>query len=472
MGFTRQGARGCDEAWPPRQDVLAGFVCGGGRRLALAAGVAALLTSAPAAAQTLDDELANLLAAYPQLDASRAGIAAADAAVDRAFADYLPQVSLFADYGYETTDSPATRSAEDGGSFDTQRDTATLTITENIFDGYRTTSSNATARIELAVSETEFDATRQSLIFRGSAAYLNVLRHVDLIRLAIRNERTIQRQLRLEDERVERGAGISVDVLQSKSRLQIAKERRVAFEGNLRNAMTRFYQLFDHAPEVAAMGLPRLPERLVPKTLAEAERIAGAENPAIALSNHALDLATQRKRAAKSDYFPSLDVVTEFNYENDEEGTPGVRRDASIVLQARWNLFSGLRTRADVAAASHDYSAALDDRNLVARGVVEDVGLAWEQLRTVRQRVTLLRNAVTIAAEVHEARRKLREAGQETVINVLDAENEVFNAQITATDAEYDARIAVYRLILGLGRLTPAALGIRAAAAAAPVSAE
>ncbi len=55
MGFTRRGARSCDEAWPPRQDVLAGFVSGGGRRLALAAGVAALLTSAPAAAQTLDD---------------------------------------------------------------------------------------------------------------------------------------------------------------------------------------------------------------------------------------------------------------------------------------------------------------------------------------------------------------------------------------------------------------------------------
>ncbi len=97
--------------------------------------------------------------------------------------------------------------------------------------------------------------------------------------------------------------------------------------------MTRFYQLFDHAPEVAAMSLPKLPDQVVPKTLAEAERIAGAENPAVARSNHALELARQRKRAAKSDYFPSLDIVTEFNYENDDEGTAGVRRDVSIVLR-------------------------------------------------------------------------------------------------------------------------------------------
>ena len=442
MGLIQMGTCWSCITRSPRHNSLAVIVCGAGHRWPLAAGLAALLAVAPVAAQTLDDELAGLLSAYPLLDASRADIAAADDAIDRAFADYLPQVSLFADYGYERTDSPATRATRDS-SFNTQRDTATLTITENIFDGYRTRSSNATARINRALSETELEATQQSLIFQGAAAYLNVLRHVDLIRLAIHNERTIQRQLQLEDERVERGAGISVDVLQSKSRLQIAKERRVAFEGNLRNAMTRFYQLYDHVPEIAAMSLPKLPETLVPTTLAEAERIAGAENPAIALSNHEVDLARQRRRAAKSDYFPSFDVVTEFNYENDDEGTAGVRRDASIVLQARWNLFSGYRTRADVAAASHDYLSALDNRNLVARGVVQDVGLAWEQLRTVRQRVTLLRNAVSIAAEVHDARRKLREAGQETVINVLDAENEVFNAQINATDAEYDARIAV-----------------------------
>ncbi len=350
MSFTRRGVRNGCEAWPPRRHALAGFFCGVGRRVVLAGGVAAVVAVSPVAGQTLDDELAGLLASYPQLAASRAAVASAGDGIERAFADYLPQVSLFADYGYETTDSPATRALR-AGSFDTQRDAATLTVTENIFDGYRTTSNNATARLDLAVSESTFAATLQRVIFQGSAAYLNVLRHVDLIRLSIQNERTIQRQLQLEDERVERGAGISVDVLQSKSRLQIAKERRVAFEGNLRNAMTRFQQLYDHAPEVAAMSLPALPDGLVPTTLAEAERIAAAENPAIALSNHEVDLAGQRKRLAKSDYFPSFDIVTEFNYENDDDGTPGVRRDAIIKLQGTWQLFSGFRTRAAATSA-------------------------------------------------------------------------------------------------------------------------
>jgi adhesin transport system outer membrane protein len=64
-----------------------------------------------------------------------------------------------------------------------------------------------------------------------------------------------------------------------------------------------------------------------------------------------------------------------------------------------------------------------------------------------------LDNAVNIASEVFESRKKLRESGKETVINVLDAENEVFNAQINYTSAMYDARIATYDVLRAMGRL-------------------
>jgi adhesin transport system outer membrane protein len=67
---------------------------------------------------------------------------------------------------------------------------------------------------------------------------------------------------------------------------------------------------------------------------------------------------------------------------------------------------------------------------------------------------------VAIASEVFEARQKLREAGRETVINVLDAENEVYNARINLTQASGDAQLAIYRLLQGMGRLGPAELGL------------
>ena len=56
------------------------------------------------------------------------------------------------------------------------------------------------------------------------------------------------------------------------------------------------------------------------------------------------------------------------------------------------------------------------------------------------------------------ARNKRRAAGQETLLDLLDAENEVFNAQISAADAGFDTRIAVYRMLFAIGRMTPASI--------------
>ena len=64
-----------------------------------------------------------------------------------------------------------------------------------------------------------------------------------------------------------------------------------------------------------------------------------------------------------------------------------------------------------------------------------------------------LKTASAIAGEVYDLRRKLREAGRETVINVLDAESEFLAAQINFTSAQVDARIGRYQLLLAMGRL-------------------
>ncbi len=423
--------------------------------LVAGAGIVSLLLTDAAAGASLDAEVARLIESHPQIQAARKNIAAAEEGITRAFAGYLPTLSVTGDYGFENTDSPSLRSSRDGRSLDSPRESMTVSLSQNLFDGFSTTSRNETARITRSVAEIDLDTTLQNVLFEGVSAYLNVMRQTRLVELAVRSERTIQIQLSLEDERVSRGAGIAVDVLQAKSRLQIAKERRVAFSGNLRDAVTRYVQVFDATPENGSMILPTPPLDLLPRTLAEAETVALAENPAAANTSRSIDLADERRRTARSAYYPTVDLVGEYNFEQDEAGVAGTRRDYIVKVEASWELFSGFATRDSSAEAAQRYLATLDNHNFVTRKILENVRLSWEQLQTVRQRVTLLENAVNIAGEVHDARRKLREAGKETVINVLDAESEVFNAQINSTNANFDARIAIYRLIQSMGRLTP-----------------
>jgi len=428
---------------------------GPGRRLGIVIGIAWLALSGGAGAATLGEEITELLRSHPQIKAARNSIGAAEKDRDRAFAAYLPTVSAFGLYGYEGTDSPGLRATRDGRSLSTPSEKATVTVTENLFDGFRTTSTNSSARLRKKVAEIALESTTQRLLFEGAKAYLEVLRRTRLLGMAIDNERIIQTQLKLEDERVRQGSGIAVDVLQAKARLQIAKERRVAFEGRLRTAIARYAQVFDSQPEIGKMTLPAAAIDRLPATLDEAEATAIARHPAAADAARAIDIAKERKRESKSSYYPRLDLVTRFNYEQDEDGIIGTRRDASVKLEANWDLFSGFSTRAGAAAAAYRYLVSVDNRNLVNRRLVEDVRLAWEDLATARQRTELLDNAVNIAVEVHAARLRLREVGRETVLNVLDAENEVFNARIDAADADFDRRVAIYRVLLAVGDLTP-----------------
>jgi len=213
------------------------------------------------------------------------------------------------------------------------------------------------------------------------------------------------------------------------------------------------------------MADPAAPLDLIPSTLDEAVAVALRENPAIVSSETTVEVAGERRRSARADYFPTLDLVGTYNFEDDRDAVVGIRREYSLLLQATWNLFNGFATQASVAQAALDYRASQDNDELVRRRVVEATRLAWQQLVTSRKRVELLENAVNIASEVFESRKRLREAGKETVINVLDAENEINNAQINFTAASYDAQLAAFRLLQAMGRLDLKELGIDDAAA-------
>lgn len=411
-------------------------------------------------AKSLEEELSGLIIDHPQIRAGRKTVESSRLEIEKTMSGYLPTVSATAAAGPEYIDSPTTRANIAKNKWSRTKNVAGLTITQNLFSGFSTESAVQTARLNRELARNSLEGTLQSMIFEGISNYIDVLRQIRLIELSRSNEATITRQLNLEDERVQSGAGITVDVLQAKSRLQIAKERRVTFEGALEDGITRYTQTYNHPPDLNSMTDPVPPVELIPSELEKAIDIALAENPAIASSNITIEVARERKKMLESEYSPVLDLVTKWNYEKHSSAVLGTKRDYSVVVQSTWDLFTGFSTSASKAQAAYDYGASRDNFEYTSRKVVEQIRLAWQALLTSRERLVLLENAVTIASEVFLSRKRLREAGKETVINVLDAENEVNNAQINYTSASYDERLAIYQLLMAMGRLNSVHLNI------------
>jgi adhesin transport system outer membrane protein len=419
-----------------------------------------MFSSAPrVGAQPLEAELWELLQTHPEILAREKTVEAAQQGVRKALAGYIPKVDIYGATGPAYIDSPIA-SNEGGGTWFRNSVVAGLQVKQKVFDGMATPAEVTAARLNKEIAEFTLSGTRQNVLFAGIDAYIEVLRQKRLLELARESERTLMQQLNLEDERVERGSGIAVDVLQAKSRLQIAKERRVAFEGGLADAIARYVQVFNHQPEPATMVEPKPPQAALPRDIDEAVAVAGQENPAIDASLATVAVAETRQKSAQSGYYPEVNVVGSASRETDNDLVLGTRRDLSVVLQATWNLFNGFATNASVKQAAFDYQASRQNHDMVVRKVDESTRLAWNELATARQRVDLLDNAVRIASEVFDARRKLREAGRETLVDVLDAENEVYNARINLTAALADSYRAAFRVLLGMGRLDERTLGL------------
>lgn len=415
-----------------------------------------------ARAEPLEQALTELLKDNPRLGAARQNVVAQTEGQREAFSAYYPVLSFTGDAGWEYTNSPSLRDSGDS-PLSTDRENATLTLRQTIWDGNRREAQYEISKLNKGIADLSLYVTTQDLLFEAIFAYHEVMRNLRLIEIAKANEATLQEQLQLEDERVIRGSGIAVDVLQAKSRLQIAKEQRVAFEGRMREAKARYAEIFNKDPALDELVEPVPPITLLPEGLETAISIAVGENPVLAVSERSIDIAAQEREIARSEFFPKLELVGRANYENDVEGIEGERDDYSAVLQVTWELFSGFRTSAATARTAATRLQRVEERNETARKIAEETRLAWESLQTARERVELLQNAVNIADEVYNSRLRLREAGRETSLNVLDSLSELRAAQINFVNASYDARISVYRLLRAIGHLQPEDMGLTVA---------
>ncbi len=432
------------------------------RMLGYAAAFTGCLLGAPTIVQAMSIEtaLGLLLLEHPSIQAAEKTGESARFEIAKAKAGLLPSVALSAETGPQHIDNPTTRSAGDGAPYSRSKQTATLTVTQNLFDGNLTTSNIRSARLSTEASAIALEQTRQSIMFEGINSYIDTLRQKRLVDLGRETVANIQRQLNLEDERVQRGSGIAVDVLEAKSRLQIAKERLIGFEGALINAMTRYQQVYGRYPDVDAMMDPWPPIDLIPSTLDQAIAFGLRQNPAVNNSAANMELARERRETTKAELFPTLDLEGAANYEKNNDTTIGIRRDYTVLLRASWDLFTGFSTPTSLDQTVYDYRASSDNHRNTERKVIEQVRLAWQSLLTTRERVSKLENSVNIASELYASRVKLREAGKETVINVLDAQNQVTNAQINYTSTAYDVRLAAYQLLLAMGQLSSESMGL------------
>lgn len=417
----------------------------------LAWGLALPLGSSPALADDLREALIRAYTSNPDLQAARANQRATDEGVPIARASSLPTLSGNASYSEQMEKS----SAPDYSP--SRIFSSGVSVGLPLYAGGGIRNSIAAAKVRVEAGQAGLRSTESGVFTQVVTAYLDVIRDAAIVNLNRNNVQVLEVNLKATSDRFEIGDVTRTDVAQSNSRLALARADLRTAEASLIASRERYVQVVGAAPGELA---PPPPLAGLPPAVDEAVQIALDTNPDLASARLASKAAAYDVKAAGASRLPRLSVTASSNYTNylnsvplgAQSGTANHYTSASTGLSATIPLFQGGLPAARERQAQANEGARLEQEIAVERSVIASVRAAYSNWQAATAVIGLNQTAVDAAALSLEGVRAENTVGNRTILNILDAEQELLRAQVQLVTAKRNAYVAGFNLLSAMGK--------------------
>jgi TolC family type I secretion outer membrane protein len=420
---------------------------------AVGALVAVLWTQSPARSDTLRDALVQAYQNNPALLAERARLRATDEGVAQALANWRPTVSVSGDAGYQFRNRTLT--SADKSAETTLPRGGTLSVDQNLYRGGRTGAATRRAENLVRSDRARLLRTEQSVLLSAVTAYVDAVRDQAVVELNISNERVLRRQREATQDRFNVGEVTRTDVAQAESRLSRATADRIGAEGDLVNSRAAYQNVIGVTPGKLQ---PTKSPRNLPASEAESVAQARERNFAVVEADFVERAARDQVDEVTGELLPTVTLSGDMSrdYEgsnpNSETDTVAVTATVSVPLYQSGSVSSRVRQAKQVVAQRRN------ERNRSVRDAIEEATRAWESLQTARAQIRSFTAEVRATEIALEGVQQEALVGSRTVLDVLDAEQELLDARVSLVRAERDEVVAGYQLRSAVGQLTAESL--------------
>lgn len=414
--------------------------------------IAASLAGVGVQAATLEEVITQTLTGNPQTKASMSRYKASGEAVKVARSGYLPRVDFRSGIGWERVDNETTRNATPKtNEKDFTPKENSLTLNQNLFDGLNTTNEYRRTQQQKEGRREQLRAKAELLALEVSDVYLKVLDSRKQMELAQDNLRTHEHIHSLIQQRSDQGVANQSDLFQVEGRLARARANLITARNNLQDAESQYLRVVNFLPE--NLSMPFFDDHLLPQQLDEAIQVAMKVHPVILASNYELTASQFGYDGTRGKFLPTLDLSLSQSWDRDVRGVSGKDDDTLAMLTVRYNLFSG---GADVARRQEAaYKVEEDKANqLDARqAVVETLRMAWSAFVNLSEEQPHLKRHMDASSKTVAAYKQQFEIGKRSLLDVLDSENENYQAKRAYSSAGYRVLYARYRILSGMGQM-------------------
>jgi outer membrane protein len=419
--------------------------------LALAGGA---LHPSSALSETLHQALASAYKYNPRIDAERARLRATDEEIARANAGYRPIISGTADVTHDWTKS---RPPGFGDGSNVSKGYG-VGLSQSLFSGFRTVNAVNEAEAVVRSGRELLRDVEQAVLLDAATAFMDVIRDQAILRLRENNVNVLSRELQATRDRFAVGEVTRTDVSQAEARragsisaLDLARSNlkisRAAFERIVGHAPTRLVE-----PRGAYSRLPRSQDAAVSIAIREAPSVVGA---------------LYREQAARfvvdriwGELLPEVRLEASYSQRFDPTSTVDEREGTTVTGRVNIPIYSGGEVHARVRQAKHTHLSRIQEIEQYRTEAREGVYSAWAQLTAARAQLESDQAQVAAARTALTGVREEQKVGQRTILDVLNAEQELLTAQVSLETTRRNLVVTSYLVMRSIGRLTSEQLSL------------
>ena len=438
------------------------------RTVAAACLLALPLWAGPAQSMTLKEAVEIAINTNPEVGSVSNNRRAIDEELRQGRALYLPQIDIRAATGPEYSDN-VTVEARGKDDITLVRKEGSATLSQLLFDGFFADSEveKQIARVESAAHRV--NETSEFIGLDAVEAYLEVLRHRARVEIAENNVQVHRQRLDQVRARADAGGGNIADVRQAEARLSNAESSLNQVRGDLRDAEALFIRVVGQAPDT--LDDPTVPADVIPQDVESAVALAIENSPTVRFARADVKAAEADVKQQNASLYPDLRLELGGSINDDIDGRRDTEYDATALVVMRYNLYRGGADVARIREFKYRQAEALDRLRVNERKVAEDTRVSWNAMEVSHNNVDILRREVEANEQTRDVYKQQFEIGQRGLLDLLDADNELFLARDSLVTAEYTELFANYRLLASQGSLQ-ASLGLTPVEAANPQAAE
>ncbi len=441
----------------------------------LAATVCAAVASAsafPASAETLADAIALAYQNNPTLQAQRATQRALDETYVQARSGWRPTLGASGTLSYTEQRTPRFALGRDDnadGIPDTFANTPTinegngatigLSFSQPLWTGGRVAASVNAANADVLAGRENLRRVEAQVLASVIQAYSDTRRDQETVRIRQENVNVLTRQLQESNARFDVGEVTRTDVAQSQARLSQAQALLQSSVAQLAITRATYATLVgqnpgDLAPEPSlAYLLPTDPD--------EAFKLAEEFNPQLRAQQFTEQASRARLAGAHAERMPNVTASVTYGFSGaaipnrplDAFERELYARSTRATINATVPLFSGGLASSRIRAAVERNNADRITVEGVRRTVLQNVTTFWSQLIAARANISSSDEQVRAAKIAAEGTRQEQQVGLRTTIDVLNAENELRQAELNAVSSRRDEYVAAANVLAVMGRL-------------------